>query len=86
MTSLILNLEPILQLTDEQFYQLCQINPDTKLERIAKGELVIVSSTGGGGGSRNRKLTQQLGNWADQDSTGEAFDSSTMFQLPNGAY
>lgn len=86
MTSLTLNLEPIIQLTDEQFYQLCQINPDAKLERTAKGELVVVSPTGGEGGSRNRKLTQRLGNWTDQDGTGEAFDSSTMFQLPNGAY
>lgn len=86
MTSLTLSLEPIVHLTDEQFYQLCQVNPETKLERTASGELVIVSPTGGEGGSRNRKLTQRLGNWADQDGTGEAFDSSTMFQLPNGAY
>ena len=42
--------------------------------------------TGGESGSRNRKLTQRLGIWTDQDGTGEAFDSSTMFQLPNGAF
>ena len=30
-------------------------------------------------------MTQQLGNWTDKNRTGEAFDSSTIFILPNGA-
>ncbi len=86
MTAITLNLQPLLSLTPDQFYALCQANPDTKLERTAAGELVVMSPTGGESGSRNRKLTQRLGNWSDQDGTGEAFDSSTMFQLPNGAF
>jgi Uma2 family endonuclease len=86
MTAVTLTLKPLLQLTPEQFYALCQANPDAKLERTATGELVVMSPTGGESGSRNRKLTQRLGNWSDQDGTGEAFDSSTMFQLPNGAF
>ncbi|MEH1945783.1 MAG: Uma2 family endonuclease [Nostoc sp.] len=85
MTAIILNLEPLIHLTSEQFYQLCQVNPDTKLERTALGELVVMAPTGGETGSRNRRLTQRLGTWTDEDGTGEAFDSSTMFQLPNGA-
>ncbi|MEH1818146.1 MAG: Uma2 family endonuclease [Nostoc sp.] len=85
MTAIILNLEPLINLTSEQFYQLCQINPDAKLERTASGELVVMTPTGGETGSRNRRLTQRLGTWTDEDGTGEAFDSSTMFQLPNGA-
>lgn len=86
MTALTLNLDPLIQLTDEAFYKLCQINPDIKFERTAQGELIIVSPTGGESGRKNRRLTQRLGAWTDGDGTGEAFDSSTMFQLPNGAY
>ena len=86
MSAITLTLEPFIHLTSEQFYQLCRVNPNTKLERTASGELVVMAPTGGEGGSRNRRLTQRLGTWTDENGTGEAFDSSTMFQLPNGAF
>ncbi len=35
-------------------------------------------------GWRNGKLTMRLGNWAEKDGTGEFFDSSTGFTLPDG--
>ncbi len=73
------------QLSDEQFYQLCQDNRDLRFERNAKGDLWIMPPTGGETGNRNSKITQKLGNWTDQDGTGIAFDSSTGFKLPNGA-
>lgn len=81
-----LNLEPVIHLTDEQFKQLCQVNPEAKLELTQKGELVVMSPTGGESGIRNNKLTTRLGVWTEEDGTGVAFDSSTMFQLPNGAF
>ncbi len=79
------SLKSLFDLTDEAFYQLCQNNPDVKLERTATGELVVMSPTGGETGDRNRRLTQRLGNWTDEDNTGLSFDSSTGFKLPNGA-
>jgi Uma2 family endonuclease len=85
MTALSINLNPIVQLTDEQFYQLCQVNHDLRFERTATGELIIMPPAGGETGNRNGRLTQQLFNWADVNRTGVAFDSSTGFQLPNGA-
>ncbi|WP_199249941.1 Uma2 family endonuclease [[Phormidium] sp. ETS-05] len=85
MNALILTIPPIAQLTDEQFYQLCQANRDVKFERGTTGELIIMPPTGGGTGKRNLKISQQLANWADADATGVAFDSSTGFKLPNGA-
>ena len=36
-------------------------------------------------GNRNFRIVQQLGNWADREETGEVFDSSAGFLLPNGA-
>ncbi len=85
MTTVVVNLKPLLELTDDAFYQLCRANPEVKFERTAKGELVIMPPTGGETGDRNRRLTQRLGNWTDEDNTGLAFDSSTCFKLPNGA-
>ncbi|MEH2165685.1 MAG: Uma2 family endonuclease [Nostoc sp.] len=85
MTALILNLSPAIELTDEQFFQLCQNNRDLRLERTAEGELIIMPPTGWESGNRNSRLTQRLGNWADVDGTGLAFDSSTGFKFPNGA-
>ena len=85
MTALTLNLDPIIHLTEEQFYQLCQANRDVKFERTADGELIVMPPTGGESGRRNFKIAQQLANWADIDGTGVGFDSSTGFKLPNGA-
>ncbi|WP_017301527.1 Uma2 family endonuclease [Nodosilinea nodulosa] len=80
-TPLILDLD----LTDEQFFQLCQNHHDLKFERTAAGELIIMSPTGGNTGKRNVKLTTQLDIWNTRTQLGEVFDSSTGFTLPNGA-
>jgi Uma2 family endonuclease len=73
------------RVTPEQFEQLAYTEQLARLELTATGELIIMSPTGGTAGRKNRRLTQQLGNWADRDGTGEVFDSSTVFVLPNGA-
>ena len=86
MNSLTLNLTSILPLTDEVFSEICRANPEIKFERTAKGALVVMPPTGGETGNRNIKLSARLENWAERDGLGLAFDSSTMFQLPNGAY
>jgi len=85
MTALILNLSPTIELTDEQFFQLCVNNRDLRLEKTAEGELIIMPPTGWGSGNRNGRLTQRLFNWTEADGTGLAFDSSTGYKLPNGA-
>ena len=81
---LMLNLHSV-DLTDEQFYQLCQDNPDLRFELTAKRELVIMTPTGSKTGWRNSKINQRLANWAEEDGTGLSFDSSTGFTLPDGA-
>ncbi|GCL54217.1 hypothetical protein NIES3806_15540 [Microcystis aeruginosa NIES-3806] len=73
------------QLSDEQFFQLCQDNRDLRLERNPKGDLIIMPPTGGKTGNSNGRITQKLFNWSDNNGTGIAFDSSTGFKLPNGA-
>ncbi|NMF63458.1 Uma2 family endonuclease [Brasilonema octagenarum UFV-E1] len=85
MNALTVNLNPVIELTDEQFFQLCQANRDLRFERTATGELIIMPPTGGETGNRNAGLTGQLWLWNEQNKLGIIFDSSTGFKLPNGA-
>ena len=71
--------------THEQFYEFCQANPDLRIERTAQGEVIVMPPTFSDTGNRNFKVSAQLSVWAEQDGTGEGFDSSAGFTLPNGA-
>ena len=73
------------KVTPEQFEQLAYAEQIARMELTKDGELIVMSPTGGEAGRKNRRLTQQIGIWTDRNGTGEAFDSSTMFVLPNGA-
>lgn len=81
----IIKLHPGSQMSDDQFFEFCQVNSDYRFERTARGEIVILSPTGSESGQRNASLTVQVGIWAERDGTGVIFDSSTGFTLPDGA-
>jgi len=81
----VLNLPRSLAMTSEQFWEICQINRDWRLERTRDGDVVVMPPTGALTGKRNVKLSAQVSGWADRDGSGVAFDSSTGFELPNGA-
>jgi Uma2 family endonuclease len=85
MDALTINLNPIIELTDEQFFKLCQQNELIRFERNADGTLVLMPLVGGLTSIRNANLTYQLGMWNRDDTLGIGFDSSTGFTLPNGA-
>ena len=78
-------LELKIDLTDEQFWQLCHENDDLRFERSATGELIIMSPTGSITGERNSELNFQLRAWNRQKNLGKVFDSNSGFKLPNGA-
>src|SRR5436309_13849667 len=75
----------VVPMTQDQFFEFCQHHPDKRFERTAEGELIIMPPSGGGTGKRNLSVGAQLHNWAVIDGTGEPYDSSTGFILPNGA-
>ncbi|MBS3026233.1 MAG: Uma2 family endonuclease [Dolichospermum sp. DET50] len=85
MTAITVNLNPIIQLNENQFYQLCRENPEVKFERSADGKLLIISPTGGITGNKNAEISADFGMWNRQTKLGVCFDSSTCFKLPNGA-
>ncbi|WP_416674149.1 Uma2 family endonuclease [Egbenema bharatensis] len=83
MMPVILSLNAV-NLTDEQFYRLCQANRDVPLERTAKGDLVIMPPVGGRSGNREAGLISRVWAWNEQTQLGQVFSSSTVFRLPQG--
>ena len=73
------------RVTTEQFAQLASTEQLARMELTKDGELIVMSPTGGEAGRKNFNLYLDLGNWNRQTKLGEAFDSSTVFILPNGA-
>lgn len=72
--------------TPEQFAALAAANRELRLERTATGELIVNPPTGGNTGYRNSKINYFLVRWIEEEGgNGRAFDSSTGFELPNGA-
>ncbi len=84
MSSLIIKFDSF-QLSNEQFYQLCQDNRGLRFERSCQGDLVIISPPGGETSNRNIEIAYQLQAWSRQNKLGIAFDSSGGFKLPNDA-
>jgi len=80
-----LRMRPAIEMTDDEFFALCQLNRDLRFERTAEGDIIVMAPTGGETGNRNADITAQLVTWTKRDGTGAAFDSSTGFKLPNGA-
>src|SRR6185503_733040 len=74
-----------LRMNDDEFFQFCQLNPELRIERTSEGDIIVMASTGGKTGRLNAKLIARVANWAEQDATGQVFDSSTEFILPNRA-
>ena len=75
----------MLEVTPEQFADLAAANRDLRLERTATGHLIVNPPIGSETGRRNLSISGQLSNWHEaNESLGEAFDSSTGFELPNG--
>ncbi|MCC5606472.1 Uma2 family endonuclease [Nostoc sp. CHAB 5834] len=81
----VLQLQPAIALTEDQFYEFCQLNRDFRIERNAAGELVIMPPTGSETDQHNFDIIVQLGIWTKQNGTGDRFGSSGGFTLPNGA-
>ncbi|CAN5225037.1 Uma2 family endonuclease [soil metagenome] len=83
---LVLRFGPLLkQMSEDEFFDFCQLNRDLRIERTSEGDIIIMPPTGAETGGRNFNLTVIFGAWVKQDGTGKGFDSSTGFTLPNGA-
>ena len=72
-------------MSDEDFFQFCQMNDTLELERDSHGNIILMSPTGSFTGSFNFRVLGNLFVWNENSNLGIAFESSTGFTLPNGA-
>ncbi len=82
---LVVRIPSSMQMTDEQFFEFCQINGDLRIERNKLGEISIMPPTGSETGNRENNILGQLWMWSEQDGTGLTFSSSAGFKLSTGA-
>jgi Uma2 family endonuclease len=73
------------KMSDEDFERFCQQNSEMRIEQTKEGEIIIMPGTGGFTGNRNFRLIGLFSQWHYSHKIGIAFDSSTVFVLPNGA-
>ena len=81
----VIQFKPLTYMDDEQFADFCALNDDLRIERTAKGEIILMPPTHGYTGNTNAKINTRLGIWSERNDTGDYYDSSTGFKLPNGA-
>lgn len=72
-------------MSDEELYAFCQANPDLRIERDDKGNLIIMSPVGPKSGYYEGEFMFYLKAWNKEQLRGIAFSSSTGFIMPNGA-
>jgi len=75
----------VVEMSDDQFFDFCQVNRDLRVERTAEGDIVIMLPAGSWSGHRDATITARLINWAERNGTGLVFGSSAGFRLPNGS-
>ena len=77
--------ESIIPIDDGVFLEICRKNPDNRIERTKKGEILLMAPTGGETGKWNFELNYFFKIWNKNKKLGLFFDSSTAFRLPSTA-
>jgi Uma2 family endonuclease len=71
--------------SNEEFWELCKLNPELRLEKNCDGSVVIMTPVVSDSSRQNSNIATLLGIWRMRDGTGVSFDSSGGFTLPNGS-
>lgn len=77
--------ESIIPIDDGVFLEICRKNPDNRIERTKKGEILLMAPTGGETGKFNASIIGIFYIWNKIQKRGKIFDSSTAFRLPSSA-
>jgi Uma2 family endonuclease len=86
MIALPIRIPDLPSMDNDRLYNFCVYNPELKIERNHKGELLIMAPTGGETGYRNFYINGSIFTYLKQTNLqGRFFDSSTGFLLPNKA-
>lgn len=71
--------------SDDELFELCLANPDLRIERNSKYELIFISPTGFLSSSYSSKLNFALESWNSEKNGGIVTDSNGGYLLPNDA-
>lgn len=72
-------------LTDDQLMAFSQANKPCRVERLASGEIAVITPSGFENNRREACLVHELFAWAERDGRGVAFSSNAGFNLPDGS-
>jgi Uma2 family endonuclease len=69
--------------SNEEFWELCKLNPELRLEKNSDGSVVIMTPVVSDAGRQDLSVAAQLWIWAQKDGKGLAFSSAAGFTLSN---
>jgi Uma2 family endonuclease len=78
-------LRPSARMTDEELMAFSEANRPCKVERLASGEILVMTPGGYRNNHREAYIVHELFAWAEKDGRGEAFSSNAGFNLPDGS-
>ena len=73
------------RLTDEEFFDLCQLNPTVRLERAADHNIIFMPPAGSESSRKSGEVHGQLWLWNRERRLGHVYESSAGFTLPDGS-
>ena len=72
-------------ISDQDYFAFCEANPDLRLERTSRGEIVIVPPAGGESDFECLEIAAEVRAWAMKMRRGAVFGTSAAFLLPDGS-
>jgi Uma2 family endonuclease len=78
-------LRPPAPMTDDELIAFSDANKPCKVERLATGEILVMTPSGFEGNLREAYVIHELFAWAERDGRGVAFGSNAGFNLPDGS-
>jgi Uma2 family endonuclease len=83
--SLPARLRPPVPLSDDELMAFSEANKPCKVERLASGEILVMTPSGYKNNRREAYVVHELFAWAEADGHGEVVSSNAGFNLPDGS-
>jgi len=78
-------LRPPVPMTDDELMAFSEANKLCKVERLASGEILVMTPSGYRNNRREAFVVHELFAWAETDGRGEVISSNAGFNLPDGS-
>jgi Uma2 family endonuclease len=72
-------------LSDDELRAFSQANKPCKVERLASGEILVMTPSGFNNSLREAYVVHELYSWSESDGRGEVVSSNAGFNLPDGS-